>query len=164
MSCTYIFDLATGLWQNFGEPTSISVSFISGKLTSNAFLGQLDSLIYKCHTVISGCIEPPLDPGEQAIYSLLYQGDYYRSQISAYIGAAGVKKVLSVREGDSSVTLQNGVSSAQVIRGMSQDYLNQAKELADLYNRGLATARGVDFYTINQYGPSCGANGSDFNR
>lgn len=129
----------------------MSVSFIAGKLISKSFLGLLDSLIYKCHTITDGCIEPALDGGEQAICAILYESDYYKKQVVNYIGAAGVKRVLSVREGDSSVTLQNTNESAKIIQNISKDLFEQAKEMADLYNRGLATARDISFYTIDQY-------------
>ena len=153
MSCSYISGLANNIYEEIGSPSSTSVSFISGKLVSNAFLGQLGSLTYKCYSGVSGCIEPSLDVGEQAIYSLLYLGDYWKKKVADYIGDAAVKKVLSVREGDSSISIQNGVSAAKEIRGLAKDYSSQAKEMADLYNHGLATARGVSFYTIEQYSP-----------
>lgn len=130
----------------------MSVSFIAGKLTSNAFLGQLNALLYKCHVIDAGCIEPPLDVDEQAIYGVLYEADYYKKQILSYIGAAGVKKVLSVKEGDSSISLQNSNESAKIVRELSKDRFKQAAELADLYNKGKATARDVSFYTISPYG------------
>lgn len=153
-SCSYITDLANSIHKSIGEPSSVSVSFIAGKLTSNAFLGQLNTLLFKCHTIIDGCIEPALDVDEQAIYAVLYEADYYKKQILSYIGAAGVKKVLSVKEGDSSINLQNSNESAKIVQALSRDRLKQAQEMADLYNRGQSTARGVSFYTINQFGPS----------
>ncbi len=153
MSCDYILPLASGIWQEMEEPSSVSISFISGKLVSNFFLGQLGALTYKCYENVSGCIIPPLDNGEQGIYALLYLGDYYKKQVKSYIGAAGVKRVLSVAEGDSRISFSNQNSEAQTIRTLAKDYNDQAKEMADLYNRGLATARGVSFYTIEQYSP-----------
>lgn len=152
--CPYITDLATSIHRNIGEPSDVSVSFIAGKLTSNAFLGQLNTLLYKCHIIDAGCIEPPLDVDEQAIYGVLYEADYYKKQILSYIGAAGVKKVLSVKEGDSSVSLQNSNESAKIVQNLSKDRFKQAQEMADMYNKGRAIARDVSFYTINQYGPS----------
>jgi hypothetical protein len=152
MSCAYIEVLSSGLWEEIGSPSSVSVSFISGKLVSESFLGQLGSLTYKCYQSVSGCIEPPLDNGEQGIYGLLYLGDYYKKQVVNYIGAAGVKRVLNVREADSSLTFSNTTSEAKEIRALAKDYNDQAKEMADLYNRGLSTARDVSFYTINPYG------------
>jgi len=154
MSCAYIQTLASGLWEEVGSPSSVSVSFISGKLVSDSFLGQLGSLTYKCYSTSGGCIIPELDNGEQGIYSALYLSDYYKKQVSNYIGAAGVKRVLSVAEVDSRISLSNTTSEAKEIRALAKDYSEQAKELAELYNRGLATARGVSFYTINQYGPN----------
>lgn len=154
MSCAYIQTLASGLWEELNSPSSVSVSFISGKLVSDSFLGQLGSLTFKCYQSISGCIEPPLDNGEQGIYSALYLSDYYKKQVVNYIGAAGVNRVLSVAEGDSRISFGNKTSEAKEIRALAKDYSDQAKELADLYNRGLSTARDVSFYTINQFGPS----------
>jgi hypothetical protein len=153
-SCPYITDLASSIHKSIGEPSAVSISFIAGKLTSNAFLGQLNTLLYKCHSIVDGCIEPPLDVDEQAIYATLYEADYYKKQISSYIGAAGVKRVLSVKEGDSSVSLSNTASEAKVIADLAKSLRQQANEMADLYNRGRATALGVSFYTIDQYGPS----------
>lgn len=166
MSCPYISGLAQSIYEELNSPSSTSVSFISGKLVSNAFLGQLGSLTYKCYSGVSGCIEPPLDVGEQGIYSLLYLGEYYKKQVVNYIGAAGVKRVLSVAEGDSRISLSNATSEAKEIRALAKDYTSQAKEMADLYNRGLATARGVSFYTIDPYTQSSLNNGysPDFNR
>jgi len=164
--CAYITDLATYIHKNIGEPTAVSTSFIASKLISPAFLGNLNSLLYKCHATVSGCIQPPLDGDEQAIYALLYESDYYKKQISSYIGAAGVKRVMSVREGDSSIAFSNTATEAKLISDLSKSTYEQAKEMADLYNRGQATARGVDFYTINQYGNNNLGNqyGPDFNR
>jgi hypothetical protein len=124
-------------------------------------LGQLNSLIYKCYEIREGDIFPALGESEQAIYALLYISDFYKKQVSQYLGAAGVKRVISVREGDSSVQLVNSNEQAKTIRGLAQDYTNQAKEMADLYNRGLATARGVSLYTIDQYRNTNGL-GDDF--
>jgi hypothetical protein len=151
MSCAYIFTLSTGLWQEIGEPSSVSVSYISGKLVSDALLGKLGSLTYKCYSGVSGCIEPALDNGEQGIYSALYLSDYYKKQVSSYLGAAGVKRVLSVSEGDSKLSFSNSTSEAKLVKDLAKDYAEQAKELADLYNRGLSTARDVSFYTIDPY-------------
>jgi len=158
MNCNYISGLANDIYEEIGSPSSTSVSFISGKLVSNSFLGQLGALTYKCYTNESGCINPALDAGEQAISFLLYLGDYYKKQVSNYLGAAGVKRVLSVREGDSSISLSNSATEAKLIRDLAKDYTEQAKEAADLYNRGLSNARQVQFYTIDQYSS---ANGSE---
>jgi hypothetical protein len=158
MNCNYISGLANDIYVEIGSPSSTSVSFISGKLVSNSFLGQLGALTYKCYTNESGCINPALDAGEQAISFLLYLGDYYKKQVSNYLGAAGVKRVLSVREGDSSISLSNSATEAKLIRDLAKDYTEQAKEAADLYNRGLSNARQVQFYTIDQYSS---ANGSE---
>lgn len=129
----------------------MSVSYISGKLVSESFIGKLSSLTYKCYSVSGGCIIPALDAGEQSIYSLLFQSDFYNKQVSQYLGAAGVKKVVSVKEGDSSIQLVNSNEQAKTIRGLAKDYYEQAKEMADLYNRGLATAKDVKLYTIDPY-------------
>ncbi len=129
MSCEYIYTLSSGIWVDINEPSGIAISTISGKLTSDGFLGKFDALTDGCHSVVSGCIEPPLNGQEQGIYSQLYLTEYYNKLFLQSQGAVGTAAWISIREGDSSITKATPTEISKLYRALYQD---SSSELDDL--------------------------------
>ena len=86
MSCEYVGIIASGIWNDIGSPTSITISAISGRLLTSGFLGQLDAINQTCHFIDSGCIYPLLVGEEIAIYEEIYKANYYRTFSTQEIG------------------------------------------------------------------------------
>lgn len=107
MSCDYIQTLASGIWDDIGQPTATSVSYISGWLVSDANLGKLNNALNSCYSGVSGCVDPIISGDEQAIYKDIYLISYYGRQAAAFLGAAGVDTWLEIKDDVSSIKRQN---------------------------------------------------------
>lgn len=155
MSCEYIFDLATGIWVQIGEPTSPSVSYISGKLISNSQLGKLNIVIGGCRSGISGCVTPELNPDEQAIYETIYLRDYFNTKsnqvLTNIVDGTNGASFISITEGDSRITKANMSEVSKNYRNLAKDLTENLNRMADLYKRGLAVPRSVDLVLIDPY-------------
>jgi hypothetical protein len=153
MACAYITDLAKGIHQEIGQPTSISVSFIQSKLISKSFLGQLNTLLYKNHTIENGDIVTELDTQEQAIYSRLWIYEYYNSQGPVLLASMAAGNYwTNVKEGDSSITRANPVEIAKYFKTLAAQYKAYVDEMVEFYNKAQSFPRSNDMYTINVYG------------
>ena len=163
MSCQYIETLATGIWETINSPASPSVYSISGRLVSSGFLGQLDIRINGCHYIESGCIYPPLNRDEQAIYEQLYLAQYYRTKsLQGFADPAlGGIDWIRIQENDSVVARANPNEVAKYWRSLYQDANNEVKTLSDLYKRNRAIPRSVDYLTIEKR-PNGGTLGERF--
>lgn len=132
MSCASTTDIANSIWKDLGEPTDISVSYIQSKLTSNVFLGKLNTLLGVCHTIVNGDISPPLDIDEQAIYAALYMVDFYTRKINQLVnGLAG--PILSLTEGDSRIVFVSIADQIRVLQNMLKELNLQLDKLATTY-------------------------------
>lgn len=168
MSCEYIYDLAYNIWEEINSPSGMSVAAISGRLVSSGFLGQLDARINGCHSVVSGCIVPPLDGEEQAIYEQMYLGGYYKKRsLSSFMYMpgtnAGVNEGIDwqhISEADSVIKRANPNEVAKFWKSLYDSANNEVNRLVDAYKRNRSAARSVDYITINQYG-SNGIGGGD---
>ena len=152
MSCTYIFDLSTGVWQEIGEPSNLAVSSISGRLTSNYYIGKLNILIDFCFSGASGCIEPTLDLDQQAIYAQMYLYDYYGTRAAQSQGAIGVTNWVRIEEADSKISRSDPVNVSKFYLQLQEQARIKLGEYVDLYKRNLAVPRSVNFYSIEQNG------------
>ncbi len=99
----------------------------------NANLGKLNS---KINTSFSGVnAEPDLEA--QAIYKLLYLGNYYtkasRNALRGIISTSGCD-ILSLKDGNSAVTFVNKNEVSKTYKGMANTYNAEADNLAHQYN------------------------------
>ena len=130
-----IADLSLKIFQTeFDSDTGIMPrSHISGWLDAN--LGQLNTLL---NTSYSGS-NAELDLESQAIYKELYLASYYRKQSrNALRGLidtnGGGGDILSLRDGNSSVTFTNKNEVAKVYKSMADDAELRLNQLVAKYN------------------------------
>ena len=154
MACgAYITDMAKGIHQEIGQPTSISPSFIQSKLLSKSFLGQLNTLLYKAHTIENGDISVELDMQEQAIYSRLWVYEYYNSQGPAILASMAAGNYwVNIQEGDSKIQRTNPIEIAKYFKTLASQYKDYVDEMVEFYNKAQSFPRSNDMYTINVYG------------
>lgn len=119
----------------FDNDTSLnSIQSIECWLESN--LGILNNLIDTEYTVDA----PELDCEAQAIYKLLYMHNYYSKKArSAMRGvmdncSSGSGEILSLKDGESTVSFTNRNETAKVIRGLANDTKEQINYLVARYN------------------------------
>jgi hypothetical protein len=130
-----IEDLSLSIFQiEFDGDTGIMPrSHISGWLSEN--LGYLNTLL---NTSYSGS-DPSIDLEAQAIYKELYLSHYYRKQsrnaLRGIIGGSdGRSDILSLKDGDSSVTFTNKNEVAKVYKSMADESQNRLDRLVSQYN------------------------------
>lgn len=148
MSCAYLTDLATSIWNDLGQPTDLSVAAIQTKLGSAAFLGKFNSLTANCYTIDSnGNIVPELGLEEQGIYSLMYQVDYYTGKLNNALNGFNTS-FISIADGDSRIVRANQVEVARMYRDQQKNLAQQLSLLIGSYRSGNAGPLAVDMYTI----------------
>jgi hypothetical protein len=116
-----------------GDTGIMPRSYISGWLSEN--IGSLNTLL---NTSYSG-IDSNIDLEAQAIYKELYLAHYYRKQsrnaLRGIIDSSnGQSDVLSLRDGDSSVTFTNKNEVAKVYKSMADESQNRLNKLTHQYN------------------------------
>jgi len=138
-----IGDLASGIFvDEFDSDTGIATSgSIQAWLENN--LGQLNNLIYKD---FSG-VDAELDTEAQSIHKELYMYNYYtkqsRNALRGITSSTSDNKILSLKDGESSVTFVNRNEVAKVYRGLANDSKDKIDGLVAKYNIYQATPRQV---------------------
>lgn len=116
-----------------GDSDVMPRSHISGWLSEN--LGYLNTLL---NTSYSGS-DADIDLEAQAIYKELYLSHYYRKQsrnaLRGLISTSeGRGDILSLKDGDSSVTFTNKNEVAKVYKSMADDCQARLDKLVSQYN------------------------------
>jgi hypothetical protein len=135
MSCDYIQTLASGIWDDIGQPTAVSVSYISGWLVSAPNIGKLNNAINTCYSGVSGCIDPVLSEDEQAIYKDIYLSSYYGRQATSFLGAAGVDSWLEIKDDVSSIKRQNKNEISKSFIALQKQVQEDLKDKIFAYER-----------------------------
>ncbi len=148
MPCAQITDLANAIWNDLSQPSSTPVSYIQSKLTSNAYIGQLNVLTANCYTIISGDIAPPLGTDEQGIYALMYERDYYTRKVNDLANGTDINWI-TLKDGDSTIVRSNIVDQMRLYRDMQKQLNDQLGKSVAAYRQDASTSKSVDFYGID---------------
>lgn len=150
-------DLATSIWDDLNQPTSLTVDAIQTRLQSNFFIGKLNNLINTCFSfdssgnlLVNGVLdtEGVFGSEEQALYIELYKNNYYTTKITENLGAGGITWT-SIKEGDTTINRSSKTDIAskfQVLKTNSDDNL---RSLVTSYLNNKNTPYSSDFYDIN---------------
>lgn len=162
MSCEYIFDLATGLYDQMTPVGSVSTSSISGKLVSSGMLGKLNIDINGCYTLESGCIVPPLGSEEQSLYTTLYLIGYYQTQAAQAVGNP-LLLYTRLAEGDTTISRDSPIALAKFYTALQKQAFDQYRILLQNYKGNASVVRSVDYlnpprHPNNGFGGGCGNN------
>lgn len=129
-----ISDLALKIFQTEfdGDTGVVYNSYIEAWLNAN--LGQLNT---RLNTSYSG-VDAELDLESQAIYKELYLGNYYRKQsrnaLRGLIGNTNGSDILSLKDGNSSVTFTNKNEVAKVYKSFAEESDKKLDKLCHNYN------------------------------
>jgi hypothetical protein len=127
-------DLATKIFQTEfdGDTGVVPQSYIEAWLNSN--LGQLNTRI---NTSYSG-VDASLDLESQAIYKELYLSHFYRKQsrnaLRGLVGNTNGADILSIKDGNSSVTFTNKNEVAKVYKSLADESETKVDKLVAQYN------------------------------
>lgn len=153
MVCDTILAAASGIYQDLGEPSGLSPSYIAAWMVYPQNIGKLNNAIATCYSGClsenSGqCICPELGNNEYAIYSLIYQEGYYTREISKNLGANGVTTrfyLTEVKEGDSSIKFTSKTEIAKVYKDLRNQLAGELNDAIMLYRANAAVPRTVDY-------------------
>lgn len=163
MSCASITDTAQFIWADLGSPTSLSVAAIQTKLTSEAFLGQFNSLSANCYSLSGGTIAPPMGNQELGIYALMYERDFYTRKLNQLLDGDAIMWT-RLTDGDSTVVRSSIVDTARIYRDMQAQLNEQLNMALGSYRKGRAQPSSVDYLTFTTsrwyYGPNGGPAGT----
>ena len=126
--------LATKIFQTEfdGDTGIVPRSYIEAWLGAN--LGLLNTRI---NTSYSG-VDAPLDQESQAIYKEMYMANYYRKQsrnaLKGLVGNTDGSDILSLRDGNSSVTFTNKNEVAKVYKSFAEESDKKLEKLCHNYN------------------------------
>lgn len=138
-----IGDLATSIYINEFDSTGVTVESISGWLDNN--VGQLNNVLYTSFSGVSGNVSGLLLE-EQSIYKQMYLYHYYTKQTRKTIrGIADDTSgnILSVKDGDNSITFVNKNEVSKVYKSLAQDSYNELQDLVTSYNSFQSSPRQV---------------------
>lgn len=147
MSCAYITDMSQFIWTEIGSPTDLSLPSIQSKLVSNPYLGTLNNLIVTCFSGISGQISPEMTQDQQAVYSLLYQRDYYTTKLNQVLQGYATS-FTRLQEGDSSISRSSTADVARVYRDMQKQLNDQLIFLVNSYRQNEGQPSSVLYPTL----------------
>ncbi len=148
MPCNYITDMSQQIWNDIGQPTDTPVSYIQTKLTSSAFLGQLNTLTANCYMIVSGDIAPALGTDEQAIYAMLYERDFWMRKTSLLANGTDIAWT-RLTDGESTVVRSSIVDQMRLYRDMQKQLNDQLSKAIAAYRQDASTSKSVDFYGID---------------
>lgn len=129
-----ISDLASDIFTDeFDSDTGIATSgSIQAWLENN--LGELNNLIYKDFSGTGA----NLDTEAQSIHKELYLHSYYKKQarnaLRGITSSTSDNKILSLKDGESSVTFVNRNEVSKVYRGLANDSKAKLDDLVARYN------------------------------
>lgn len=138
-----IGDLANSIYINEFDSAGVTVESISGWLDSN--MGQLNNVLYTSFSGVSGDVSG-LYLEEQSIYKQMYLYHYYTKQTRNTVrGIANDTNgnILSVKDGDNSITFVNKNEVSKVYKSLAQDAYNEMQSLAANYKIYNASPRQV---------------------
>jgi len=153
MSCEYIYKFADNFWNyELDCPSNVSPVSISGWVTSSYTLGKLNALTASCFSGVSGCPMPTLNGNEFAILGEMYKVKHYSNLANSNLGVGGSRKVLELREGDSTIRWQNETSTAKEYVNMSKQAQKNVDTLSRSYRNNGGQISSIDFYNIDRGG------------
>ena len=138
-----IGDLAKSIYINEFDSSGVPVESISGWIENN--IGQLNNIIYTSFSGVSGVVDG-LNLEEQSILKEMYLYHYYTKQTRNTIrGIANDTNgnILSVRDGDNSITFVNKNEVSKVYKNLAQDANAKLMDLVSRYNSYQASPRQV---------------------
>jgi hypothetical protein len=140
---SYLGDLATGIWDDLGQPSTVSVENVSGWLYTN--IGKLNAYIDTCFSGVEGTgFNAELNNREGAIYAQIYKLKFYEGQITSNLGAASYS-VVELREGDHVLRLASKTELAKTYKELKSQEQNVLKGLIGDYKLDRAQPRAIFF-------------------
>ena len=114
--------LAGNIYTGIGAPTSQSVAYVSGWVTSSGALGDINNRLGTSYYLsgTSPCIAGEFGPQEGQIMTLIYQRDYYFTEARRVLAGGGTFWT-SMADGDTRLSRESATKVAREYRELSKD-------------------------------------------
>ena len=137
-----VVDIADEIFRELGEPTTLSIPAISYWLRSN--VGQLNNYIHTEYLVNTSDLEIKTSEGveiaeeEKSILKKMYFIHFYDQKLRTHMNTLDTDTVISVRDGDSSVTKVNrNEITRSISAGKNQEY-SELRQMIQSYSTSKA--------------------------
>lgn len=164
-----IVDIASELFNEFGEPSDLSIPAIAYWLRTN--IGDLNILINKKYIIDETTLEIASEENEtfgnieKSIFKMLYSIHYYERMMRKSLYDATLDSVISISDEGSSVTKINKNEMAKTFATLRKQINDELMELTKNYNLNEAKPlQVVGDDTIPGLYPGEVKNGSIYNR
>jgi hypothetical protein len=140
---SYLGDLATGIWDDLNQPSTVSVENISGWLYTN--VGKLNAYLDTCFSGVSNTgISPELNNREGAIFAQIYKIKFYERQVDSNLGA-GAYAIVEFRDADKQVRLASKTELAKTYKDLKSQEQAVLREMVNTYKMDRAAPNGIFF-------------------
>ena len=135
-----VIDIADEVFRELGEPTTLSIPAISFWLRAN--VGQLNNYIHTEYSISSSDLEivfvdaattTEIGEEEKAILKKMYFIHFYDQKLRTHMTTMDTDTVLSVRDGDSSVTKINRNEIARSISAVKNQEYHELMRMIQAY-------------------------------
>jgi hypothetical protein len=135
-----VVDIADEVFRELGEPTTLSIPAISFWLRAN--VGQLNNYIHTEYSISSSDLEivfvdtattTEIGEEEKAILKKMYFIHFYDQKLRTHMTTMDTDTVLSVRDGDSSVTKINRNEIARSISAVKNQEYHELMRMIQAY-------------------------------
>lgn len=144
-----ILALSSGIYQDLGSPSNISVGYISGYLTSSGNLGDLNNKLSvrfgwtgSSPCIVSFDTNQPMDSDEQSIYALVFKDQFYQQASSNAL--AGTAQWTKLVEGDSSISRDGAAAISKAYQSMAEANLKRLRLAIQDYKRANTSVASID--------------------
>ena len=142
-----VVDIADEVFRELGEPTILSIPAISFWLRAN--IGQLNNYIHTEFLVNTSDLEIKTSAGveigeeEKAVLKKMYFIHFYDQKLRTHMTTLDTDTVISVRDGDSSVTKINRNESTRSIAAIKNQEYDELNQMIQAYNSQKGSPRQV---------------------
>lgn len=149
MCDSYIIDLAGKIYEDIGEPSGMTPSYVQSKLVSNMFIGRLNILLSESHVIQTGNIYPELNTDEQAVYYEMYKADYYtKKSLEVLPTDANNIQWTSLKEGDTSISRTDVTKISSYYIKLAADSQAKINDLSSAYRFNRSLAQGISLPNV----------------
>lgn len=128
-----IQELSSGLYEELGNPSGISVAYVSGWLCNN--LGSLNIAIHTAYTGVSGTISPWPGQEEQDILKELFTIKFYERSAASALNAAGYDTWVEIADDGSRVRRVSKNDLAKSFQSQKRESETRLLRLVASYNQ-----------------------------
>jgi hypothetical protein len=145
--CTQqVLGMASGSYEDLNSPSSISVGYISGWITSSGgMLGDLGNRL-SISLYLEGsdpCIAGGFEAAEQSIAGNMFKAEFYQKEALRALTSLSIPWT-TIKDGDSTFSRESASNIAKTYMAMQKDIDEQIKIAVANWKRGASTVASVD--------------------